>query len=134
MNTSMAAADTFPPPTRPHRLARPRLGLPVLLVFLRRGTRHAATERGHNLVRPAPGDHRQPALADPAHSGAATGPPDRCRHRHHALVFSLFSLGYFAIYGQEFSQSVIFIMFESNPAEASEYFRQYFAWWMVPAC
>ncbi len=48
-------------------------------------------------------------------------------------VFSLFSLGYFAIYGQEFSQSVIFIMFESNPAEASEYFGQYFAWWMVPA-
>ena len=47
-------------------------------------------------------------------------------------VFSLFSLGYFAIYGQEFSQSVIFIMFESNLAESSEYFAQYFAWWMVP--
>ena len=24
-------------------------------------------------------------------------------------------------------------MFESDPAEASEYFRRYFAWWMVPA-
>lgn len=47
--------------------------------------------------------------------------------------FSLVSLGYYAIYGQEFSQSVIFIMFESNTAEASEYFAQYFAWWMVPA-
>jgi len=48
-------------------------------------------------------------------------------------AFSLASLGYYCIYGQEFSQSVIFIMFESNPAEASEYFAQYFAWWMVPA-
>lgn len=47
--------------------------------------------------------------------------------------FSLFSLGYFCIYQQEFSQSVIFIMFESNSAEASEYVQQYFAWWMVPA-
>ncbi|MGY4535003.1 heptose-I-phosphate ethanolaminephosphotransferase [Pseudomonas sp. TE3786] len=46
---------------------------------------------------------------------------------------SLVSLGYFFIYGQEFSQSVIFIMFESNMAESSEYLTQYFAWWMLPA-
>ena len=46
---------------------------------------------------------------------------------------SLVSLGYFFIYGQEFSQSVIFIMFESNLAESSEYLIQYFAWWMIPA-
>ena len=46
--------------------------------------------------------------------------------------FSLFSLGYFCIYHQEFSQSVIFIIFESNTAEASEYLAQYFVWWMVP--
>ncbi|MEK1905613.1 MAG: hypothetical protein AAAB13_07525, partial [Pseudomonas sp.] len=46
---------------------------------------------------------------------------------------SLSSFGYFLIYGQEFSQSVIFIMFESNVAEGSEYLAQYFAWWMVPA-
>ncbi|MEN0106792.1 MAG: phosphoethanolamine transferase CptA [Pseudomonas sp.] len=46
---------------------------------------------------------------------------------------SLVSLGYFFIYGQEFSQSVIFIMFESNAAESSEYLIQYFAWWMLPA-
>ncbi|MBC9252506.1 hypothetical protein A9179_19755 [Pseudomonas alcaligenes] len=46
---------------------------------------------------------------------------------------SLTSFGYFLIYGQEFSQSVIFIMFESNLAESSEYFVQYFAWWMLPA-
>ena len=48
-------------------------------------------------------------------------------------VFSLISLGYFCIYRQEFSQSVIFIIFESNVAEASEFFAQYFVWWMIPA-
>ena len=46
---------------------------------------------------------------------------------------SLAGFGYFLIYGQEFSQSVIFIMFESNVSEGSEYMAQYFAWWMVPA-
>ncbi|WP_437879578.1 phosphoethanolamine transferase CptA [Pseudomonas sp. LRF_L74] len=46
---------------------------------------------------------------------------------------SLAGFGYFLIYGQEFSQSVIFVLFESNLAEASEYLSQYFAWWMVPA-
>ena len=43
---------------------------------------------------------------------------------------SLPAFGYYLIYGQEFSQSVIFIMFESNNAEAAEYLAQYFAWWM----
>ncbi|WP_271409604.1 phosphoethanolamine transferase CptA [Pseudomonas sp. Q1-7] len=46
---------------------------------------------------------------------------------------SLPAFGYFLIYGQEFSQSVIFILFESNVAEGSEYLTHYFAWWMVPA-
>lgn len=46
---------------------------------------------------------------------------------------SMASLGYFFIYQQEFSQSVIFIMFESNINEAGEYMTQYFAWWMVAA-
>ena len=46
---------------------------------------------------------------------------------------SLASLGYFFIYQQEFSQSVIFIMFESNISEAGEYLTQYFAWWIVLA-
>lgn len=46
---------------------------------------------------------------------------------------SMASLGYFFIYQQEFSQSVIFIMFESNISEAGEYMTQYFAWWMIPA-
>jgi heptose-I-phosphate ethanolaminephosphotransferase len=43
---------------------------------------------------------------------------------------SLPAFGYFLVYGQEFSQSVIFILFESNVAEGSEYLLQYFAWWM----
>ncbi|MBP5125267.1 phosphoethanolamine transferase CptA [Pseudomonas protegens] len=46
---------------------------------------------------------------------------------------SMASLGYFFVYQQEFSQSVIFIMFESNPSEAGEYLTQYFAWWMLLA-
>lgn len=48
-------------------------------------------------------------------------------------AFSLVSLGYFFVYHNEFSQSVLFIIFESNPAEASEYAAQYFVWWMIPA-
>jgi len=47
--------------------------------------------------------------------------------------FSLFGLFFYFIYQQEFSQSVIFIIFESNETEASEYAAQYFAWWMIPA-
>jgi heptose-I-phosphate ethanolaminephosphotransferase len=39
---------------------------------------------------------------------------------------SLVSLGYLYIYGQEFSQSVIFIIFETNISEAGEYLSQYF--------
>ncbi len=46
---------------------------------------------------------------------------------------SLINLAYFIIYGQEFSQSVLFIVLESNPAEASEYVGQYLIWWMIPA-
>lgn len=46
--------------------------------------------------------------------------------------FSLVNVGYFCIYKQEFSQSVIFIIFESNPAESAEYVSQYFVWWMIP--
>jgi heptose-I-phosphate ethanolaminephosphotransferase len=43
---------------------------------------------------------------------------------------SLSAFGYYLIYGQDFSQSVIFIMFESNNSEASEYIAQYLQWWM----
>ena len=45
---------------------------------------------------------------------------------------SLVSIGYFCIYQQEFSQSVLFIIFESNPAESKEYIAHYFRWWMAP--
>lgn len=43
---------------------------------------------------------------------------------------SLISLGYFCIYGSEFSQSIFFIIFDSNTTEASEYLSNYFKWWM----
>lgn len=62
-----------------------------------------------------------------------------CTRRYAAIMgcllwaTSLASLGYFAIYQQDFSQSVIFIIFESNPAESAEFFQQYFRWWMLPA-
>ncbi len=46
---------------------------------------------------------------------------------------SLAGLGYFLVYGQEFSQSVIFIMFESNMQESSEYLAHYFSWSIVGA-
>lgn len=39
---------------------------------------------------------------------------------------SLAALSYYVIYGQEFSQSVLFVMFETNANEASEYLSQYF--------
>jgi heptose-I-phosphate ethanolaminephosphotransferase len=38
---------------------------------------------------------------------------------------SVISLGYWGIYGHEFSQSVIFIMFETNAEEATEYLSHY---------
>lgn len=40
---------------------------------------------------------------------------------------SLSMLGYYVIYGQEFSQSVLFVMFETNANEASEFLGQYFS-------
>lgn len=40
---------------------------------------------------------------------------------------SVAALGYYVVYGQEFSQSVLFVMFESNANEANEYLRQYFS-------
>lgn len=41
------------------------------------------------------------------------------------------SLGYWMIYGQEFSQSAIFIIFESNMAESYEFITSYLRWWHV---
>lgn len=40
---------------------------------------------------------------------------------------SLVAVGYFIIYGTEFSQSVLFVMFESNLDETGEYLSQYFS-------
>ncbi|QTF09980.1 phosphoethanolamine transferase CptA [Brenneria izadpanahii] len=40
---------------------------------------------------------------------------------------SVVALGYYSIYKQEFSQSVLFVMFESNATEAGEYMSQYFS-------
>ncbi len=40
---------------------------------------------------------------------------------------SLSMLSYYVIYGQEFSQSVLFVMFETNTHEASEFLGQYFS-------
>jgi heptose-I-phosphate ethanolaminephosphotransferase len=45
-------------------------------------------------------------------------------------LLSLPAFGYYLIYGQNFSQSVIFIMLESNNSEAAEYIAQYLTWWM----
>tara|TARA_R110000822_G_scaffold96500_10_gene219640 strand:- start:797 stop:2554 length:1758 start_codon:yes stop_codon:yes gene_type:complete len=45
---------------------------------------------------------------------------------------ALTSIFYFLIYGQEFSQSAIFIAFESNAAESSEFIQSYWQWWFVP--
>lgn len=44
---------------------------------------------------------------------------------------SLASVGYWLIYGQDFSQSAIFIIFESNPAEGREFVESYLRWWHV---
>ena len=38
---------------------------------------------------------------------------------------SLVSLSYFYIYGQDFSQSVLFIIFESNVSESKEFIESY---------
>ncbi len=46
---------------------------------------------------------------------------------------SLPIFGYYLIYGQEFSQSVVFILFESNWTEASEYVGSYFSWSILAA-
>ena len=47
------------------------------------------------------------------------------------LIGAWASLGYWMIYGQEFSQSAIFIIFESNMAESYEFVISYIRWWHV---
>ncbi|PWC14312.1 hypothetical protein B4923_05235 [Brenneria roseae subsp. americana] len=43
------------------------------------------------------------------------------------------ALGYYLIYGQEFSQSVLFVIFESNTKEAGEYASQYVSFKLIAA-
>ena len=45
---------------------------------------------------------------------------------------SLPSLLYCVLYQQEFSQSVIYIIFESNITEGKEFISTYFVWWLIP--
>ena len=49
------------------------------------------------------------------------------------LIFSLPAFGYLYIYHSEFSQSLIFILLDTNPNEAGEFMEHYFSWGIVPA-
>lgn len=49
------------------------------------------------------------------------------------LFFSLPAFGYFYIYHSEFSQSLIFILLDTNPNEAGEFLEHYFRWSIIPA-
>ncbi|TNF35301.1 MAG: phosphoethanolamine transferase CptA [Gammaproteobacteria bacterium] len=42
------------------------------------------------------------------------------------------SFGYYLMYGQELSQSIFYVIFESNLQEGSEFFRSYLRAWMIP--
>ena len=44
---------------------------------------------------------------------------------------SLLNIGYYLTFSQEFSQSIIFIVMESNPSESIEFFEAYVKWWHV---
>lgn len=46
-------------------------------------------------------------------------------------VAATVGLGYWLVYGQDFSQSAIFIIFESNLAEGSEFIESYWRWWFL---
>lgn len=46
-------------------------------------------------------------------------------------VCALTKLGNYMMFQQELSQSVFVAIFESNPQETSEFFHQFFRWWMV---
>ncbi len=64
-----------------------------------------------------------PLLASPRHARSIAGVIGVL-----LALCGLGGLGYWCIYGQEFSQSVIFILFESNLAESQEYVGQYLNW------
>lgn len=47
-------------------------------------------------------------------------------------VCGLLGLGYFLMYGQELSQSIFYVIFDSNIQEGTEFFHSYLKPWMVP--
>ena len=49
------------------------------------------------------------------------------------VLLSLPAFGYLYIYQSEFSQSLIFILMDTNPNEAGEFMEHYFSWGIVPA-
>lgn len=64
-----------------------------------------------------------PLLLLPQHAKKITGAS--------AILVWLLALpgfGYFLVYRQEITQSLIFIIFESNQSESREYFQNYFSW------
>ncbi|SDK49876.1 heptose-I-phosphate ethanolaminephosphotransferase [Methylophilus rhizosphaerae] len=48
-------------------------------------------------------------------------------------VLALPGFAYFLVYRQEFTQSLMMILFESNQSESQEYLRNYFTWWILLA-
>lgn len=46
------------------------------------------------------------------------------------FILNLPSFGYFLIYQEEITQSLYFIIFDSNSNESSEYIQHYFKWWI----
>lgn len=48
-------------------------------------------------------------------------------------LFALPAFGYFLVYRQELTHSLMFIIFESNKSESAEYFQNYFSWSIAAA-
>ena len=46
------------------------------------------------------------------------------------FILNLPAFGYFLIYQEEITQSLYFIIFDSNSNESSEYIQHYFKWWI----
>jgi heptose-I-phosphate ethanolaminephosphotransferase len=116
------------------RLVRVDLVIRLLLVFFRYHPTADPADRHFRIQRIPPGVLHERASG--SHRCCCFLDDQACMAAVIGVVLwacSMASLGYFFIYQQEFSQSVIFIMFESNVSEAGEYMTQYFAWWMIPA-
>ncbi len=113
--------------TKPAFSWKARLGTALLLVLFH-------PPAGHYLSHRIQWDKRSAGFATVQLTVADPGLSVSCRIRVIAAVIgvvlwaaSLAALSYYVIYGQEFSQSVLFVMFETNANEASEYLSQYFS-------